>query len=70
MMLAWLRLRRGDWAAAERAARGELERGTTVAQLLAKIVLDRAGGAAGDRRRRGGWPISPSMPTGQAISSG
>ena len=27
MMLAWLRLRRGEWEAAERAARSALERG-------------------------------------------
>ena len=48
MMLAWLRLRRGEWAAAERAARGELERGTTVAQLLAKIVITELAVRRGD----------------------
>ena len=37
--LAWLRLRSGDWAEAERATQGEVERGITVVQLLAKTVL-------------------------------
>ena len=37
--LAWLRLRRGDWDEAERITRGEVERGLTVVQLLAKTVL-------------------------------
>jgi DNA-binding CsgD family transcriptional regulator len=48
MTLAWLRLRRGEWAAAERAARSELERGTTVAQLLAKIVITELAVRRGD----------------------
>ncbi|MGH3037865.1 MAG: hypothetical protein ACRDLZ_00395 [Gaiellaceae bacterium] len=38
-MAAWLRLRAGDWVEAERAIREEIERGSTVAQLLAKTVL-------------------------------
>ena len=37
--LAWLRLRSGDWDEAERVTRGEVERGITVVQLLAKTVL-------------------------------
>ena len=37
--LAWLSLRDGEWDQAERAARGEIERGITVVQLLAQTVL-------------------------------
>ncbi len=37
--LAWMSLRSGDWDEAERAAQGEIERGITVVQLLAKTVL-------------------------------
>jgi DNA-binding CsgD family transcriptional regulator/tetratricopeptide (TPR) repeat protein len=37
--IAWLRLRSGAWDEAERAARREIERGSSVAQLLAKTVL-------------------------------
>ncbi|SDC70819.1 regulatory protein, luxR family [Geodermatophilus telluris] len=37
--LAWLRGRAGDWAAAERVARAQLDRGVTVNQILAKTVL-------------------------------
>jgi DNA-binding CsgD family transcriptional regulator/tetratricopeptide (TPR) repeat protein len=36
---AWLRLRAGDWDEAEAIARMQLERGTSVTQLLAKTVL-------------------------------
>ena len=39
IMVAWLRLRAGDWAAAERGARAELGRGMTMPQLLAETVL-------------------------------
>jgi len=38
-MLAWLRLRAGEWDEAERVASGELAKGSTVAQILAKTVL-------------------------------
>ena len=38
-MIAWLGLRAGAWDEAERATRGELERRSTVPQLLAKTVL-------------------------------
>ena len=38
-MLAWLRLRAGDWDEAESITRRELERAVTVPQLLAKTVL-------------------------------
>ncbi len=38
-LLAWLRLRAGDWDEAERLAQGEIERGITVVQLLARTVL-------------------------------
>ena len=37
--LAWMRLRNGDWDEAERITHGEIERGITVVQLLAKTVL-------------------------------
>jgi ATP/maltotriose-dependent transcriptional regulator MalT len=37
--LAWLRLRAGDWAAAEAIPRAELARGASVTQLLARTVL-------------------------------
>lgn len=37
--LAWMRLRAGAWDEAERLARGEIERGITVVQLLAQTVL-------------------------------
>jgi len=38
-MIAWLRLRAGEWAEAERAARAELELGSSVVELLAKTLL-------------------------------
>ena len=38
-MIAWLRLRAGDWDEAERLARSEIERSRTVPQLLANTVL-------------------------------
>jgi DNA-binding CsgD family transcriptional regulator/tetratricopeptide (TPR) repeat protein len=38
-VLAWLRLRSGDWDEAERITHGEIERGITVVQLLTKTVL-------------------------------
>jgi DNA-binding CsgD family transcriptional regulator/tetratricopeptide (TPR) repeat protein len=38
-MIAWLSLRAGEWDEAERVTRGELERQSTVPQLLAKTVL-------------------------------
>jgi ATP/maltotriose-dependent transcriptional regulator MalT len=38
-MVAWLRLRAGEWAEAEEAVQAEIERGITVVQLLAKSVL-------------------------------
>jgi DNA-binding CsgD family transcriptional regulator/tetratricopeptide (TPR) repeat protein len=38
-MSAWLHLRAGNWEEAERIAKGEVDKGTTVSQLLAKTVL-------------------------------
>ena len=38
-LLAWLRLRAGDWEVAERMTRGEVERGISVVQILARTVL-------------------------------
>ena len=38
-LLAWMRLRSGDWDEAARVTHGEIERGITVVQLLAKTVL-------------------------------
>jgi len=37
--IAWLRLRAGDWAEAERVALAELENGSSVVELLAKTLL-------------------------------
>jgi DNA-binding SARP family transcriptional activator len=45
---AWLRLRAGAWRDAERAAIGEIERGTNVSQLLAKRVLTELAVRRGD----------------------
>ena len=38
-MTAWLRMRAGDWAEADRVAQAELDKGATVGHLLAKTVL-------------------------------
>jgi ATP/maltotriose-dependent transcriptional regulator MalT len=38
-MVAWLHLRAGDWAEAERQARAELSRGMTMPKLLAETVV-------------------------------
>ena len=38
-MIAWLRLRAGEWDEAERITGDEIERGVSVSQLLAKTVL-------------------------------
>jgi DNA-binding CsgD family transcriptional regulator/tetratricopeptide (TPR) repeat protein len=48
VMVAWLGLRAGDWAEAERITRAEIERGITVVQLLAKIVLTELAVRRGD----------------------
>jgi DNA-binding CsgD family transcriptional regulator/tetratricopeptide (TPR) repeat protein len=50
--LAWMSLRRGDWDEAERAAQGEIDRGITVVQLLAKTVLTELAVRRGDRDAR------------------
>jgi DNA-binding CsgD family transcriptional regulator len=54
LIVAWVRLRGGAWDEAEAIARVELEGGTTVAQLFAKIVLAelavRRGDADADER--------------------
>jgi DNA-binding CsgD family transcriptional regulator/tetratricopeptide (TPR) repeat protein len=50
--LAWLRLRSGDWGEAERATQGEIERGITVVQLLAKTVLAELAVRRGDADAR------------------
>jgi DNA-binding CsgD family transcriptional regulator/tetratricopeptide (TPR) repeat protein len=47
-MIAWMRLRRGEWEAAEHSARGQIERGDTVAQLLANTVLTELAVRRGD----------------------
>ena len=46
--IAWLKLRAGEWDDAESAARGEIERGSTVAQLLAKTVVTELAVRRGD----------------------
>lgn len=50
--LAWMRLRAGEWAEAERMARGEIERGITVVQLLAQTVLAELAVRRGDSDAR------------------
>jgi DNA-binding CsgD family transcriptional regulator/tetratricopeptide (TPR) repeat protein len=50
--LAWLSLRSGDWAHAERVTRGEVARGITVVQLLAKTVLAELAVRRGDADAR------------------
>jgi DNA-binding CsgD family transcriptional regulator len=47
-LLAWLRLRAGDWGSAEGIACGVLERGSGVARLLAKTVLTELAVRRGD----------------------
>jgi DNA-binding CsgD family transcriptional regulator/tetratricopeptide (TPR) repeat protein len=47
--LAWMRLRSGDWDEAERITHGEIERGITVVQLLAKTVLAELAVRRGDQ---------------------
>jgi DNA-binding CsgD family transcriptional regulator/tetratricopeptide (TPR) repeat protein len=47
-MIAWLRLRAGDWDEAERVTRGELAKDSTVPQLLAKTVLTELAVRRGD----------------------
>ncbi len=47
--LAWMRMRAGEWDEAERITRGELERGITVVQLLAKTVLTELAVRRGDQ---------------------
>ena len=47
-ILAWLRLRAGEWEEAERATRGENERGESVPQLLANTVLTELAVRRGD----------------------
>jgi DNA-binding CsgD family transcriptional regulator len=49
MMIAWLRLRTGEWEEAERAARQEIERDGGVSQRLAKTVLVELAIRRGDR---------------------
>ena len=39
VVIAWLRLRGGEWDEAERVTQGEIDKGITVTQLLAKTVL-------------------------------
>jgi predicted ATPase/DNA-binding CsgD family transcriptional regulator len=51
-LVAWLRLRVGDWDEAERITRREVEKGVTVAQLLAKTVLTELAVRRGDADAR------------------
>jgi DNA-binding CsgD family transcriptional regulator/tetratricopeptide (TPR) repeat protein len=46
--IAWLRLRAGEWEEAERATRGEIERGATVHHLVAKTVMTELAVRRGD----------------------
>lgn len=47
-MIAWLRLRAGEWDEAERVARRETEKDVSVAQLVAKTVLTELAVRRGD----------------------
>ena len=47
-VIAWLRLRAGDWDEAERVTQGEIDKGITVTQLLAKTVLTELAVRRGD----------------------
>ncbi len=62
--IAWLRLRAGEWDEAERVTRGEIERGITVPQLLAKTVLAELAVRRGDpdALRAAGRPRRPGRP--------
>ena len=68
--IAWLRLRAGAWDEAERDAQREIERGITVAQLLAKTVLAELAVRRGDADAPAGSRTSPSRPTAPASCSG
>ena len=47
-VIAWLRLRAGDWDEAERVTQVEIQKGITVGQLLAKTVLTELAVRRGD----------------------
>jgi DNA-binding CsgD family transcriptional regulator/tetratricopeptide (TPR) repeat protein len=47
-VIAWLRLRAGEWDEAERVTQGEMDKGITVTQLLAKTVLTELAVRRGD----------------------
>ncbi len=70
-VIAWLRLRAGEWDEAERVTQSEIEKGITVGQLLAKTVLDRARRAPWRPRcsRTAGRPHGPSRPHGRAAAA-
>ena len=48
-LLAWFRLRSGEWDEAERMTHGEIDRGITVVQLLTKTVLAELAVRRGDQ---------------------
>jgi DNA-binding CsgD family transcriptional regulator/tetratricopeptide (TPR) repeat protein len=48
-VLAWMRLRSGEWDEAERIAHSEIDRGITVVQLLTKTVLAELAVRRGDQ---------------------
>ncbi len=50
--MAWMRLRNGEWDDAERAVQGEIEKGMTIVQLLAKTVLAELAVRRGDADAR------------------
>ncbi len=50
--IAWMRLRNGEWDDAERAVQGEIEKGMTIVQLLAKTVLAELAVRRGDADAR------------------
>ncbi len=70
-MVAWLRLRAGEWERSRASVtKGEIERGITVVQLLAKTVLTELAVRRGDPdAARHGSPTSRPRPTAPASRS-
>ena len=69
-ILAWLRLRSGDWDEAEEATRRVSERGASVPDLLANTVLTELAVRRGTRTPRTASPSCPPWPPGLESCSG
>ena len=68
-VIAWLRLRAGEWDEAERLVRREIERAVVV-RLLAKTVWPSWPCAGAIRTPPSGWPSSRLRPIAPASCSG